>query len=217
MLKFIKKWGLFSALVILTAACGSSSKNTGADWISLFDGKSLSGWKVNENPETFHVEEGAIIANGDRSHLFYNGPAGNHNFKNFEFKTQVKTMPKANSGIYFHTQFQETGWPSKGYEVQVNNTHTDWRKTGGLYAIDDVREAPAKDNEWFTQHIIVQGKKITVKINDKTVVEYTEPENPERPENMSQRLISSGTFALQGHDSGSKVYYKDIMVKILPD
>ncbi len=212
----MKKLILFSVLAIMLTSCATSSKKSG-DWISIFDGKSLNGWKVNENAETFSVQDGMIVANGNRSHLFYDGPVANHNFKNFEFKAQVMTMPNSNSGIYFHTQFQAKGWPGKGYEVQVNNTHGDWRKTGGLYAIVDVKEAPAKDNEWFTEHIIVQGKNITVMVNGKTTVEYTEPENPERPESMAQRLISSGTFALQGHDPVSKVYYKEIMVKILPD
>lgn len=214
--KGMKKLLFFGILLFSLSAC-STSKKANDGWISLFDGKSLSGWKVNENPETFSVVDGAIVANGPRSHLFYNGPVANHNFKNFEFKATVMTMPGSNSGIYFHTEYLDQGWPAKGYEVQVNNTHTDWRKTGGLYAIVDVREAPANDNEWFTEHIIVQGKNVTVKVNGKTTVEYTEPDNPDRPENMSQRLISSGTFALQGHDPGSKVLYKEVMVKILPD
>ena len=186
-------------------------------WVSLFDGKTFTGWKVNENDETFSIQEGAIVANGERSHLFYDGPVANHNFKNFEFKAQVMTMPNSNGGIYFHTAFQEEGWPSKGYEVQVNNTHKDWRKTGGLYAIDDVKEPPTKDNEWFTQHIIVKGKNVEVRLNGETVVNYTEPDKPARPEGMAARLIDSGTFALQGHDPGSTVHFKDIQVKILPD
>lgn len=212
----MKKLFLFSALALMLAGCAASKKNADG-WISLFDGKSLDGWKISENPQTWSVEDDMIIANGPRSHLYYDGPVANHNFKNFEFKASVMTEPNSNSGIYFHTEYQDSGWPAKGYEVQVNNTHTDWRKTGGLYAIVDVREAPAKDNEWFTEHIIVQGKKVTVMVNGKTTVEYIEPDNPERPENMAGRLISSGTFALQGHDPGSKVYYKDIMVKVLPD
>jgi hypothetical protein len=126
------------------------------------------------------------------------------------------TTPGSNSGIYFHTAYQESGWPSKGYEVQVNNTHTDWRRTGGLYAIQDVKEQLVKDNVWFTEEIIVQGKKVTIKVNGKTTVEYTEPDNAQRPNDMKGRLLSSGTFALQGHDPNSKVYFKNIQVKILP-
>lgn len=177
-------------------------------WISLFDGKTFTNWKMNEHPETFSIADGAIVVNGERAHLFYDGPVKNHNFKNFEFKTQVMTTPGSNSGIFVHTEYQAEGWPSKGYEIQVNNTHTDWRKTGSVYALQDVKEAPAKDNEWFTEHIIVKGDKVTVLVNGKVINDYTE-KDPAK--------IRTGTFALQGHDPKSKVFYKDIMVKVLPD
>ncbi|QHT70906.1 DUF1080 domain-containing protein [Rhodocytophaga rosea] len=205
-------WAL--ALLLGLIFSNMKEKNKKDEWISLFDGKSLKGWKVGENAATFKVEKGMIVVEGPRAHLFYQGPVLNHTFTDFEFKAQVMTTPGSNSGIYFHTDYQEDGWPSKGYEVQVNNTHTDWRKTGSLYAIQDVKEIPAKDNEWFTEHIIVKGKKVTIKVNDKTLVEYTEPDSVSRS-TTNARKISSGTFALQGHDPKSKVYYKEIMVKPL--
>lgn len=185
-------------------------------WISLFDGKSLNNWKVGENPGTFKVEDGKIVAHGPVAHLFYDGEISGHHFKNFEFKAEVMTTPGSNSGIYFHSAFQEKGWPAKGYEVQVNNSHTDWRKTGSLYGISDVKEVFVKDNEWYTEHIIVQGKRVLIKINNKTVVDYTEPDNLQRNGGDSLRKISGGTFALQGHDPDSKVFYKNLVVKILP-
>ncbi len=197
-------------VVVLHTTLSAQKKETNADgWITLFDGQTLAGWKASEHPGTFTVLDGMIVAYGDRAHLFYTGPIMDHTFKNFEFKAQVMTTPGSNSGIFIHSVYQEEGWPSKGYEIQVNNTHTDWRKTGSIYAIQDVKEAPAKDDEWFTEHIIVQGKKITVKINDKIINEYTEPAEGGK--------LSSGTFALQGHDPKSKVFYKDVMVKPLPD
>lgn len=203
-----------AAAVSLAGASLAAQQSDG--WVSLFDGKTLDGWKVGENAATFKVEDGAIVVNGPRAHLYYVGPVQNHDFKNFEFKADVMTMPGSNSGLYFHTAYQEGGWPSKGYEVQVNNSHTDWRRTAGLYAIQDVKEPPAKDGEWFTMHIVVNGKKVTTAVNGKTLVEYTEPDNPERPKDMAARLISSGTFAIQGHDPNSKVLVKNIMVKPLP-
>ncbi len=195
------------ASLIHITLVGQNKSNDG--WISLFDGKTLTGWKASEHPGTFTIADGMIVAFGDRAHLFYEGTVNNHTFKNFEFKTKVMTTPGSNSGIFIHTIYQEEGWPTKGYEIQVNNTHTDWRKTGSVYAIQDVKEAPAKDDEWFTEHIIVHGGKITVKINDKIINEYTEPAEGGK--------LSSGTFALQGHDPKSKVFYKDVMVKPLPD
>ncbi len=157
--------------------CGAFIKNNDKGWISLFDGKSLDNWKVGANASTFKVEDGMIVVNGETAHLFYEGDVMNHDFKNFEFKADVMTFPGANSGIYFHTIYQENGWPAKGYEVQVNNSHTDWRRTGSLYGVDDVKEVYVKDNEWFTEYMKVVGKKVVIKINDKVVVDYTEPDS----------------------------------------
>ncbi len=191
----------------------NSSQQQG--WVSLFDGKSLAGWKASEHEDTFSVKDGMIVVQGKRSHLFYVGEVENADFKDFEFKADVMTMPGANSGIYFHTEYQQTGWPAKGYESQVNNTHSDSQKTGGLYATVKVNPSPAQDKQWFTQHIIVRGKHVIVKIDGKTVVDYIEPEDVNFP-GWPGRKLSNGTFALQGHDPGSIVYYKNIMVKPLP-
>lgn len=205
-------------IIALTVTIFSfSPKHENSKWISLFDGKSLDGWKVGANASSFKVEDGAIVVNGDVAHLFYDGPVKQHNFKNFEFNADVMTTPGSNSGIYFHTQYQESGWPQKGYETQVNNSHTDWRRTGSLWAIQDIKETYVKDNEWFSMRIKVKGKRVTVFINDKQVVDYTEPDNVQRDEGLKGRVLSSGTFALQGHDPKSKVYYKNIWVKPLKD
>ncbi|MCW3090914.1 MAG: hypothetical protein JWP81_1983 [Ferruginibacter sp.] len=202
-----------TCFVAVTAFIVPGSKD---EWIPLFDGKTLNNWKVGNNAGTFTVENGMIVAHGPTAHLFYVGEVNQHNFKNFEFKADVMTTPGSNSGLYFHTAYQESGWPAKGYEVQVNNSHTDWRRTGSLYGIDDVKEVFVKDNEWFTEHITVRGKRVIIKINDKTVVDYTEPENVQRNANDSLRRISSGTFAIQGHDPNSKVFFKNLLVKPLP-
>jgi hypothetical protein len=210
-------------LPLLAALCGaalllapqSMTRLQAQDgWRPLFDGKTLDGWKVGENAATFSVQDGAIVVFGPRAHLYYMGPVENHVFRNFEWKADVMTFPGSNSGMYFHTEYQEGGWPQKGYEVQVNNSHTDPIRTGSLYNIVNVMNtAPAKDNEWFTQHIIVQGKTVTIKVNGKTTAEYTEPADVTRPADMKGRLISQGTFALQGHDPKSRVHYRNIMVK----
>lgn len=185
-------------------------------WISLFDGKTLNGWKVGDNAETFSVKDGMIVVHGKTAHLFYVGPVQDHNFRNFEFKADVMTHPGTNSGIYIHTGYQESGWPAKGYEIQVNNSHTDWRRTGSVYNIQDVKEVYVKDNQWFTMDITVKGKRVIVKLNNKVINDFTEPDNVKREGGDAQRVLSSGTFALQGHDPNSLTFYRNIMVKPLP-
>ena len=210
---------ILTILAVFCIAGPTPARQGSADesgWISLFDGKSLAGWKPSENKQTFSVRDGTIVANGPRSHLFYVGPVQNANFRNFEFKADVKTTPGSNSGIYFHTAYQEKGWPSKGYEIQINNTHKGPRKTGGIYAVKDILgKSPVEDGRWFTLHIIVRGSTITVKVNGRPTASWTEPPGFKAPK-FPGRKISSGTFALQGHDPKSLVYFKNLMVKPLP-
>lgn len=208
--------GGLALIPVLLAADAAKPAPDGEGFYTLFDGKSLDGWKVNENPKCFNVENGAVVVNGDRAHAFYDGPVNEHEFKNFHFKAEVMCFPNSNSGIYFHTKFQPDGWPAAGYEAQVNNTHGDPKKTGGLYAVKDVmNDSPAKDNEWFTYEIIVKGQDIKILIDGEPTTEWTEPAGWQPPEGMPGRKLGSGTFALQGHDPGSKVLFKNIMVKPL--
>jgi hypothetical protein len=188
-------------------------------WISLFNGKNLDGWKLSkDNPDTFKVVDGQIVAKGKVCHLYYAGKVNDANFKNFQWKCEVMTKPDSNSGMYFHTKYQDSGFPTTGIECQVNNSHRDPRRTGSLYQLKDVmNDSPAKDNEWFTQEVIVNGPHITVKVNDKIVNEFDWPENFKREAGFKDNLLGSGTFALQGHDPGSEVHYRKIMVKPLPD
>jgi len=195
-------------MVVLAVGCFAAEEE---GFVSLFDGKSLDGWKASENKDSFKVEDGKIVVFGPRSHLFYEGPVGNHDFKNFELKLEAMTTPGSNSGVYFHTQYQDKGWPGKGMECQVNATHSDPKKTGSLYNIKNVmNKAPHKDDEWWTYGITVNGKTVTLKVNGETVNEWTE-------EPGSQRKLSHGTVCLQGHDPKSKVFYRNIRIKLLPD
>jgi hypothetical protein len=217
---------IFGLCLVLTVVCLSPAIASGpaeAEWISLFDGKSLAGWKAGGNNGTFSVQDGMIVADGPRSHLFYDGPVEGHDFTNFELNVDVKTMPKADSGIYFHTEYQRTGFPAKGYEVQINNTYPsaednrEMRKTGSLYGVRDVFVSCAKDQKWFTVHIIVEGRRIRVGIDEGLVVDYIEPDNPVRTEPDAGRKLSHGTFALQGFGEGGVVYFRNIRIKPLPD
>ncbi|MGD9633479.1 MAG: DUF1080 domain-containing protein, partial [Pirellulales bacterium] len=183
-----------SGLMLSPATAADNKATDDEGFISLFDGKTLDGWKSNEHEEAVRVEDGALVVGGsERSHIFYVGPVGNHDFKDFDLKLQVMTKPGSNSGVYVHTKYEDEGWPTQGYECQVNNSQQDWRRTGSLYAIEDVRETKAKDDEWFDYDIIVRGKKITLKVNGETTVEYTEPDDVERPAEFAGRKFSHGT------------------------
>ncbi len=204
---------LLLPLALLSPALFAADTEDG--FVALTDGKTFNGWKTaTENPGTWKFEEGAFVTRGARCHLFYVGDT--QPFKNFELKVEVMTEPGANGGIYFHTRYQETGWPKAGFETQVNNTQSDWKKTGSVYDIASVGFAAAEDNKWWTQHIIVEGSTVTVKVDGKTVVQYKEPPGAQ-PGKDFERKLGSGTFALQAHDPKSIVRYRNIRVKRLPD
>ncbi len=174
---------------------------------ALFDGRSLDGWKISENKDSFVVEDGAIHAKGKRAHAFYAGDFNGAKFDNFELRLEVMTRKNSNGGVFFHTEYQETGWP-KGYEAQVNNTQSDWRKSGSLYDIVDNKE-PFKDDEWMNYVIRVENGTITITVNDKQMVNYKVPAD-------GSRLIpGGGAIALQAHDPGSRVFYRNIRIKPL--
>ena len=202
------------ALILLIAAPASMAQD---GWISLFNGKDFTDWKVGGDQNSFKVIDGALVANGPVAHAFYDGPVKDHDFKNFELMVDVLTAPISNGGVYFHTEFQERGFPKKGFEVQVNNTHGDPIKTGSLYHVkdigaDDIRGI-VKDDEWFTEDILVQDKTVTIKLNGKEVVKWTQPADWDGGREGPGRVISHGTIALQGHDPKSKVHFKNIMVR----
>ncbi len=201
------------AASIVFLHCSLLAAEDKTDWVSMFDGQSFKGWKASENKDSWKIENGALVAFGPRSHLFYVGD--DKPFVNFEFRAEVMTKPGSNAGIYFHTQYQKTGWPKFGYEAQVNNSHRDPKRTGSLYAVVNVLEAPAKDDEWFKYCIRVEGKRVTIKVNGKELVNYTEPADKVAGKDFT-RVLDKGTFALQAHDPKSTVLFRKLQVRRLP-
>ncbi|MCP5535490.1 MAG: DUF1080 domain-containing protein [Akkermansiaceae bacterium] len=178
-------------------------------WINLFNGKDFTGWQIDKwNPGSITIKDGAIRCQGKPTMLYHTGKA--KDAKNFHFIADVMTRPGSNGGIFFHTQYQDKGWPV-GHEAQINQTQGDPVKTGSIYIVKKNLKAPAKDNEWFRYEIIVKDLTVTTKVNGKVVVTYVE-----EPGVKDRRRLSQGTFGIQAHDPGSVVFTKNIKVKLLP-
>jgi hypothetical protein len=201
----------------LTALTLQSAPAVEPGFVSLFNGTDFTGWKL-ANPAAFRIENGAIVANGTPGHAYYDGPVGNHAFRNFELKVDVMTRPNANGGIFIMTEYQDSGWPAKGLEVQVNNTYApDPIRTGSLYQVSNISTAPAKDNEWFTIHITVMGDMVMTMAGDRHLVHWMQPPDwkgigADGPD----KRLRTGTIALQAHDPNSTVYYRNIRIKPTP-
>ncbi len=192
------------------------SRTVESGYVSLFNGKDLTGWKASANPDSFKVENGAIVANavGQPSHLFYDGAVGNHAFQDFDLRLDVVARYRSNGGVYVMTEFQPQGFPGKGFEIQVNNSHSDRIRTGSLYHVVDLSNIPGKDDEWIPMEIKGQGNTIAIALKGQEVVRWTQPADWPGAYDTPGRKIGPGTIAFQSHDLYSVTAYSNIRVKL---
>jgi hypothetical protein len=155
--------------------------------------------------------------------LFYKGPIGDHDFRNFELVVEVRTERLCNSGVFFHTAYQENGWPSKGYGVQLNNSyggtgkHQEMKRTGSLLGVRNIYRSSVTDGEWFEIRIRVASRRVCVWVSGELTIDYIEPKQPVRVAKNAGRVLSHGTIALQGHDPKSCVAFRKVAIRLLPD
>ena len=216
---------LIAAVALLVPVCAlAQDPNDG--WVKIFNGKDLEGWKANSDVGQFYVNDaGEIAAKGGRSHLFYM-----EELQEFELLIDVYINDKGNSGVYVLSPWIDEEWPTGGFEVQVNATHTDPVKTGSLYDIIKIFESPTPPDEWFTMHLTVKGNSLTVEINGKILYTYVDPTarfarnpNPQRnnqnqaqnPQRNFKYIGQKGHIALQQHDPGTLPRFKNIYLKKL--
>jgi Domain of Unknown Function (DUF1080) len=198
---------LAAGMLVAPAALHAQDKKDDKGFVQLFNGKDLDGWeafdragKQDDFSKNWVVKDGVIHGMGPASHLF--SPKGD--YKNFIYRAEVKIADKANSGMYFRTA-KGPGFP-KGYEAQVNSTHTDPLRTGTLYSFVPVKKDLVPPDTWFTQEIEAVGDHIIIRVNGEKVVDFVDPKN----------TYKEGFFAFQQHDPGSKVQIRKVEVKELP-
>jgi len=189
---------LSASLLAQTPPTPVPEKPDAQGWVQLFDGQTLSGWTAPD-PGDWRIEDGVLVGRGKTSHLF-----SPNTYTNLEFKAGAKLNASGNSGMYFRATYGK-GWP-KGYEAQVENTSPDAQRTGSLYNLAKVLDQLVPDDTWWTQHIVAIGNRIIIKVNDKIVTDFVDEKN----------TFKSGYLALQQHDPGSVVQYRNLMVKRLP-
>jgi hypothetical protein len=202
---------LFIALVALSYAHESTSAAE-QDFVQLFNGKDLTGWKTHmADKARWEVKDGCIVGEGPAGHLF----SERGDYENFIFRAEVKINDRGNSGQYFRADFARAFPP--GYEAQINSTHGDRIRTGSLYPdgrdkyTEDEKkkmlifEQLVKPDEWFTQEVTAIGNHLVIKVNGKVTVDFTDEKNRH----------TKGHFAFQQHNEGSVVTIRKVEVKEL--
>lgn len=217
---------LVVAILALDFSFGSANLFAQDGWRKLFNGRDLAGWKTNVHPDSFQVRDGLLRAHctvpNQRSHLFFVGQSGDLvKFTNFELVVVFRGEPCSNSGVFFHTDMSTRDGKlhlAKGYEVNMNNCPTEKQKTGSLYSVVPVSDSGIDDTNWTTLHLTVREKRIVVKLNGGQIIDYTEPDEVQRPPKRSGRRIdpSGGAIAIQAHDPDSVYFFKEIRIRELP-
>ena len=173
-------------------------------WISLFNGKDLSGWTPH-GKATWSVQDGILVGVGGMGHLYSDATCSDFEAKGMFRVTSQGAIP--NSGFYFraHPPAANVDDFPRGYEAQICNHgdgYTGWLWKPGT-PTGKATELLTKDGEWFSYRIRAVGTHIQFWINDKLVMSYDDAE------------YKSGHFAIQGHNPGMKVeakelYYRDL-------
>ena len=213
------------AVVALAGFLQAGTPAVEPGFTSLFNGKDFSGWKIAGPTESFTIQDGAIVANGAASHAYYDGPVQNHSFRNFELKVDVMTRAGSNGGVYVLTEYQEVGgndrasghFPSKGFEIQVNNSHTDRvqnrqplsRQRCARRLSRERRRVVHRDHHRQGGHDHGQGERQAGRRLDAA------GGLDRRPRGAGPQDHGTRHDRLQAHDPKSTVYYKNIRIKPL--
>jgi len=182
----------------------------GADWVQLFDGKTLTGWTVI-GKEKWVVEDGSI--HGEALGKDYGYLQTEKKYVDFHMSLRFKCEGKGNSGVFFHVDFKPgTAAVSQGLQFEIDcniNQHT-----GGVYG--DGRQwivwpAPEKggvvrQSDWNDYQIKVEGNRYVAVLNGVEMIDFTDP----TPKS------SDGYIALQLHSGGEgNMRFKDIYIRDL--
>ena len=205
----------FSAwFVVLFLATAQAFAQATAEksWVSLFDGKDLSGWK-NNGSEKWVVDDGAIL--GESTVGKYGYLTTEKTYRDFNLRLRFKCETDGNSGVFTRSRITgespKTGPDIEGMQVEVDPT----RNTGSIYESGHrgwvamgtpACEHAIKPRDWNDLEISEEGLHYVTRLNGVPCVDFTDP-HPN---------FTAGVIGLQLHTGGGvKIRFKDIYLKNL--
>jgi hypothetical protein len=209
-----------TTLIIFLFISTTVFSQTDKDWQTLFDGKSLKGWKQLAGTAEYKVENGAIVGitvpNSPNSFLVTEKEYGD-----FVLELEVKIEDTtSNSGIQFRSHYDAKGNNGKGkvygYQYELDPSSRRW--TGGIY--DEGRR------DWIYPLMLNPPAQNYFKLNEYNKVRIECVGNNLRTfiNNYEAAFVvdtfdRSGFIALQVHAigkpemAGEKIYWKNIRIK----
>ncbi len=177
-------------------------------WVPCFNGKDLEGWEVF-GKGFWTVEDGTLVGRGTSlegvkggmGHIYYKA----RKFKNYEMRAMIKCNTGGNSGFYFHARHRANpdDWPD-GYEAQVDVTDDNWT-TGAIYGMAKAKALITLEDRWFSMRVRCIDNHYQVWVNGQLMVDHQDP----------KQEYEDGWIALQCHDPGTVIMYKDIYYRPL--
>jgi hypothetical protein len=195
---------------VALAAFAQKSKLPGEDWITLFNGKDLSGWEKVGN-EKWTVEDGTIHGVGITKDYGYLQTT--KTYKDFQLALRFKCEGDGNSGVFFHVAFKPgTADVTQGLQFEIDCKLME--HTGGIYG--DGRgwvvwpapenEIVVRKGEWNEYLLKVEGNRYISRLNGVPMIDFTDP----------KPLSFDGPIALQLHSGGhGDMRFRDIYIRDL--
>jgi hypothetical protein len=220
----------------LSAAAPARADEPG--FISLFDGKTLTGWTVDCLPKdkelaakAWRVDDGTILADsmGHTEH-FYILLATDKEYADFVLRLRIRIERgvTGNSGIQIRSRYNpETGW-MEGPQIDINPPNPQltgklWNEGPGPHRwlsnepIQGFKFFYADEGDgWNDLEITAQGMKIKSILNGVTVVDYDGAGVLDDELHRKQNVGAKGVIGLQLHAHDQlKLRFKDIRIKVL--
>lgn len=226
------KTSLFLKLIFSAAALVGSSQAAESKWISLFDGKTLNGWKQVQGEAKYDVRDGAIVGIVTEGVPMNSFLVTEELFGDFIFEAEFKADAGINSGVQFRSAPPE-GAPRKrvyGYQYEIDPNPR--ALTGGLYeeghrgwfapsankgepqkAWAGKHASTFKAGKWNTMRIEARGNHIKTYLNGRLLADFVDRDEDVR--------LKRGFFGLQVHSTknpalfGKEVAFRNLRVKRL--
>jgi len=217
------------ALVLLSGAAGQAALNAltpvekAAGWKLLFDGKTLNGWQISGNPESWVVEDGAILTLAQGGQMI----STVDQFDNFILSAEYKLEERTNSGIFFRIADLHDSVQT-GIEMQLIDSRKPEINKFSCGAIYNC-QAPVKHvckpvGEWNKVVLTCRDNLIWIDVNGKRTLymnldRWTTPKmNPDGTPNKFKTaykdMARKGYIGFQDH--GRRVWFRNVKIKPLP-